>query len=152
MILCTVGAPVLIALVTFLIHTKLFHQPLDATTAFTALALFNVIRSPLDQVADQLSQFLSTLVSCRRVDALLGEEETAKYAVVASPVTASDPKIGFVNASFTWGNADNALVDNSVFKLLDLNLAFVLDGLNLVVGSVGAVSHSSYPSYIILEH
>ena len=41
-----VGAPILIALVTFVCHTKVFHQPLDATTAFTALALFNVLRGP----------------------------------------------------------------------------------------------------------
>jgi hypothetical protein len=42
----SVGAPVLIALVTFVFHTKVFHQPLTASTAFTSLALFNVIRSP----------------------------------------------------------------------------------------------------------
>jgi ABC-type multidrug transport system fused ATPase/permease subunit len=41
-----VGAPIMISLVTFILHTKGFKQPLEATTAFTALALFNVIRSP----------------------------------------------------------------------------------------------------------
>lgn len=88
------------------------------------------------------SQLIAALVSCSRVDALLEEEETAKYAVVQSPSTASDPKIGFVNAAFTWANADAALDDANVFKLKNLNLRFVIDGLNLVVGPVGSVSHA----------
>ena len=87
-----------------------------------------------------LTSLLSTLVSCSRIDALLEEEETAKYSVVATPCTAGDPKIGFVNATFTWNNAQEALDDASIFKLSDLNLRFALDGLNLVVGSVGCVS------------
>jgi ABC-type multidrug transport system fused ATPase/permease subunit len=135
-----VGAPILIALVTFVVRTKVLHLPLDATTAFTTLALFNVIRAPLDQLADQMSQFLSTIISCKRVDALLEEEDTAKYAVLATPSQASDPKIGFINAGFTWGDVEDALADQNVFKLQNLNLRFVLDGLNLVVGPVGSVS------------
>lgn len=58
---------------------------------------------------------------------------------MASPTTASDPKVGFVNAGFTWGNVEQALSDSNVFRLQNLNLCFVLDGLNLVVGPVGSV-------------
>ena len=68
------------------------------------------------------------------------EEETAKYAVVATPQIASDPKIGFVNATLTWNNADEALLNETTFKLQNLNLRFAIDGLNLVVGPVGSVS------------
>ena len=93
-----------------------------------------------------LTSLLSTLVSCSRIDALLEEEETAKYSVVATPCTAGDPKIGFVNATFTWNNAQEALDDANVFKLSDLNLRFALDGLNLIVGSVGSVSLAAPPA------
>jgi hypothetical protein len=86
------------------------------------------------------SQLIAALVSCGRVDSLLEEEETAKYAVVAKPSTASEPKIGFVNAAFTWADADSAVDDTNVFKLKNLNLNFFVDGLNLVVGPVGSVS------------
>lgn len=96
----------------------------------------------MEQLADTASQLIAALVSCARVDALLEEEETAKYAVIAKPSTASDPKIGFVNAAFTWADADSALDDSNVFKLKNLNLNFVIDGLNLVVGPVGSVSYS----------
>lgn len=115
--------------------------------------MFNVIRSPLEIVADQLSTFLSTLISCRRIDSLLDEEETAKYAVIASPTTASDPKIGFVNAAFTWADADSAVKDSNIFKLQNLNLRFVLDGLNIVAGPVGAVSQEKLlvPMYSLIQ-
>lgn len=132
----------LTALVTFIFHTKVFHQPLDAVTAFTALAFFNVIRNPLDQLADQMSQLLATIVSASRVDSLLNEEETAKYAIVSEPQNAADPKIGFVNAALTWGDAATALLDDNVFKLQNLNLSFTLDGLSLIAGPVGSVSTS----------
>lgn len=94
----------------------------------------------MDQLADQISQLASTLISAQRVDALLEEEETAKYAVVSTPSTAEDPKVGFVNATFTWTSADAAVNDPTIFKLQNLNLRFPLDGLSLVVGPVGSVS------------
>ena len=87
-----------------------------------------------------MSEFLGAFISCARIDSLMEEEETAKYAVVATPQTAGDPKIGFVNASLTWDNADEALLDENAFKLQTLNLKFAIDGLNLVVGPVGSVS------------
>lgn len=93
----------------------------------------------MEQLTDMASQLIAALVSCARVDALLEEEETAKYAVVARPSTASEPKIGFVNAAFTWADADSAVDDINVFKLKNLNLSFYVDGLNLIVGPVGSV-------------
>ena len=86
------------------------------------------------------SKLTAALVSCARVDAVLEEEETAKYAVAVKPSTGSEPKIGFVNAAFTWADADSAVDDTNVFKLKNLNLNFFVDGLNLVVGPVGSVS------------
>lgn len=100
--------------------------------------------SIVEQLADMASQLIGALVSCARVDALLEEEETAKYAVVSRPSTASEPKIGFVNAAFTWADADSAMDDSNVFKLKNLNLSFNVDGLNLVVGPVGSVRSSIF--------
>lgn len=40
------GGPIVIALITFLFHTKVLHKPLEAATAFTALSLLTVIRAP----------------------------------------------------------------------------------------------------------
>lgn len=46
------GAPVLVGVATFTFHTKVMKQDLTAETAFTALALFNVLRSPLEGFTD----------------------------------------------------------------------------------------------------
>lgn len=48
----TFGAPVIVAVATFVFHTKYLGLDLDAETAFTALALFNILRGPLEGFTD----------------------------------------------------------------------------------------------------
>ena len=48
----TFGTPVLVGVVTFVTQTKVLHRPLTAETAFTALALFTVLRGPLEGFTD----------------------------------------------------------------------------------------------------
>ena len=49
------GAPVIVSVATFSFHTKVLHLPLTAETAFTALALFNILRGPLEGFVDSKS-------------------------------------------------------------------------------------------------
>jgi hypothetical protein len=54
----TFGAPVIVAVATFVFHTKYLGLDLDAETAFTALALFNILRGPLEGFTDSASSSL----------------------------------------------------------------------------------------------
>ncbi|CED84845.1 Multidrug resistance-associated protein/mitoxantrone resistance protein, ABC superfamily [Phaffia rhodozyma] len=60
-------APSAVTLVTFAVHTKVFKAPLPTETAFTALALFNMLRSPLEGMTDMVAHVLAAHVSCKRV-------------------------------------------------------------------------------------
>jgi len=52
--------PILITLVSFYFYTMIEKKDLNAPIAFTALSLFNVLRVPLDQLADMITNVLQT--------------------------------------------------------------------------------------------
>lgn len=77
---------------------------------------------------------LQALVSIRRIDEFLAEEETAKYDILKRPSSTNDPVIGFTDASFTWSGVDDALEDPSVFRIADLNLNFPVGKMSIILG------------------
>ncbi|GAA5908059.1 uncharacterized protein JCM6883_004104 [Sporobolomyces salmoneus] len=132
------GAPVLVGASTFTFHTKVMKQDLTAETAFTALALFNVLRSPLESFSDMFVNVLQAYVSLKRIDKFLAEEETHKYSVLSESSSEDDPKVGFVDASFTWANEEDARSDSSVFRVSGLDFAFPEQSLSIILGPVGS--------------
>ncbi|SPO28038.1 probable YBT1 - Vacuolar, ABC protein transporting bile acids [Ustilago trichophora] len=153
------GTPMLVTCATFGAHTKIFHQPLTAEKAFTALALFNTLRNPLDALPDMIVQILNSLVSVRRIDTYLREEETQKYqqllrdeessdcgdadgssstdGTAAPASSASYRRLGFEDASFTYVD-DDSEVDEGAFCLREINLRFPVGKLSIVAGPVGS--------------
>ncbi|GAA5842131.1 hypothetical protein JCM9279_002796 [Rhodotorula babjevae] len=134
----TFGTPVLVGIVTFVTQTKVLHRPLTAETAFTALALFTVLRGPLEGFTDMLVNVLQAHVSLVRIDGYLHEEETHKYSILAEPSTSEDPIIGFVDGTFTWADEESAKSDPSVFRIRELNLRFPVGKFSIVLGPVGS--------------
>ncbi|CAO1638019.1 unnamed protein product [Parajaminaea phylloscopi] len=135
-----IGTPVLVTVVTFAVHTQIFHKNLDAETAFTALALFNLLRMPMDALPDMIVQCLSALVSVRRIDAFLREAETLKYEQLLrddQESTGDDhPVIGFQDATFVF-KVDANEDEPPAFALRDLNLTFPEGKLSIIAGPVG---------------
>lgn len=125
---------------TFGVHTKVFNRPLPAETAFTALALFQLLRLPLDALPDMIVNILSALVSVRRIDKFLREEETAKYDQLLNDEESlpSDPIIGFQDATFTYSEDDEEVEAGNAFCLKDLNLTFPVGELSVIGGPVGS--------------
>ncbi|KAE8269197.1 hypothetical protein A4X09_0g3134 [Tilletia walkeri] len=148
------ATPMLVATVTFTVHTRVLHQPLPAETAFTALALFGIMRQPLDQLPDMVVNVLSALTSVRRIDKFLREEETPKYEQLLGAQhdrMPGDPVIGFQDAIFTFAESEvpsasgNGVASSSTgsaeaesFSLRDLNLTFPVGELSLIGGPVGS--------------
>lgn len=54
------ASPIIITFFSFLVYTKVEGKELNAPIAFTALSLFNVLRVPLDQLADMVTNVLQT--------------------------------------------------------------------------------------------
>ncbi|KAH7553229.1 hypothetical protein BM1_08202 [Bipolaris maydis] len=135
------GSPVLITFLSFLVYTNVEHKALIPSVAFTALSLFQILRIPLDQLADMVAHVQESKVSVDRIEEYLMEPETDKYSqlITQKKDEHGQPLIGFDNGTFSWGGvdmADQAAAD--AFKLIDLNVKFQPGKLNVVVGPTGS--------------
>ncbi|KAK9470277.1 uncharacterized protein V1510DRAFT_440956 [Dipodascopsis tothii] len=129
------GAPMVITLATFGHYTTYATAELTTPIAFSALALFNLMRTPLDQLSEMFTYILQSRTSIERIQEFFNEVETAKYDQLRPAArTPSTPHIGFQNASFSWTTGKG----NNEFKLRDLSIDFKVGELNLIVGSTGS--------------
>lgn len=132
-------SPIVITLISF--GSAIFFQGivLTAPVAFTSLALFNLMRAPMDQLADMLNNVLQSKVSIDRVEEFLNEAETTKYQQLGNPTRGpNSPTIGFEKATFSWESSDSEATSKSDFKLRDIDVAFKPGELNIIIGPTGA--------------
>lgn len=135
------GSPILITFLSFLVYTKVEEKELIPSIAFTALSLFQILRIPLDQLADMVAHVQESKVSVDRIEEYLNEPETEKYAqlVTGKSDENGQPLIGFEEGTFSWGGKDmHDKTAADAFKLMELNLKFKIDDLNVVVGPTGS--------------
>ena len=136
------AAPIAITVLTFTVHTKILGKPLPPEVAFSSLAFFSSLRSALDTLPNMMAYVLSSLVSVRRIDAFLREDETLKYAQLLrqdDDFGSEHPYVGFTEkATFAFTDEDDKVEDGSAFALRDLDITFPTGQLSIVVGSVGS--------------
>ena len=74
---CFQATPTIVSACTFAAYAALTDAPLTAASAFTALALFNLLKQPLRQMPRALTSAVDLHVSFRRLDRFfaLGEIE-----------------------------------------------------------------------------
>jgi ABC-type multidrug transport system fused ATPase/permease subunit len=119
--------PVLIMVAVFYAYTREFI--LTASTAFTALALFNNFKTTLDELPVITSFILQANVSMGRIEKFLQEDE-----VSLSSTFNSVTQIGFIdNASFSWDKGTDA-----VPHIKNLNISFPRNQLSIVCGPTGS--------------
>lgn len=122
--------PTIVTTSAFWFYIYIQGEVLTTPIAFTALSLFLLLRTPLDQLSDMLSFVIQSKVSLDRIQEFLEEKDTDKYVQLT---TANDnKKIGFVNATITWD------AEKPDFKLKDLNIEFKIGKLNVVIGPTGS--------------
>ncbi|KAL2038443.1 hypothetical protein N7G274_008782 [Stereocaulon virgatum] len=135
------GVPLLITFFSFLLYTVVEKRPLIPSVAFTALSLFGILRYPLDQLADMIAHVQESKVSVDRVEEFLNEDETEKYEQLShgSFDEAGEPIIGFEKATLTWGGKDARGLDGqTAFRMIDIDLRFLVGQLNIIVGPTGS--------------
>jgi ABC-type multidrug transport system fused ATPase/permease subunit len=131
------GAPILITFLSFFVYTMIEKKELIPSVAFTALSLFQILRIPLDQLADMVAHVQESKVSVDRVEEFLNEPDTEKY-IQLHHVNQDDslhPLIGFEKGTFTWGGRGE---DDESFQLRDLDIEFQPNQLNVIVGPTGS--------------
>ncbi|KAJ3089424.1 hypothetical protein HK102_006441, partial [Quaeritorhiza haematococci] len=130
-------SPLLVAWATFVTYTKVAGYNLDATTAFTGLALLNALRGPLISFPNELLEMFQAYVSLKRIDRFLNEEELEKFRTTddkaekknnaearengangaVSVESTAFPAVGFVDAWFThydsYSGKSNVVVEEA---------------------------------------
>ncbi|KAH8899934.1 putative multidrug resistance protein, partial [Thozetella sp. PMI_491] len=139
--------PFIVTILTFFFYTVVFGNELGTSTAFPALAMFGVLRIPLDRMADSITFLLQAHVSVLRLDKFLREGETEKYSQLS---TSNVLHIGFDNATFEWPSHTTAhaseeqttpgqsSASTSAFRLHDVQIHFKNDSLNVLSGPSGS--------------
>jgi ABC-type bacteriocin/lantibiotic exporter with double-glycine peptidase domain len=74
------------------------------------------------------------LVSFRRIEGFLNEEETQKYEQLGYREAPRDNVIGFKNATFTHSTATS----DEAFTIRNLDVNFIPGKLNVIVGRTGS--------------
>ncbi|KAI8923360.1 P-loop containing nucleoside triphosphate hydrolase protein [Entophlyctis helioformis] len=139
------STPIIVSISTFLAYTKIAERDLTASVAFTSLALFNLIRMPLQVLPDTIVQLMDAWVSFTRVRDFLGEPElddidSSSHGV--SPNTTAGDKIGLVDGEFAYATkkeqADALSSGSLYFRLYGVNVLFPRNKLSVVVGATGS--------------
>ena len=134
------AVPVMITGFTFLLYTVVEEKPLYPSVAFTSLSLFNLLRYPLDKLADMIAHVLESKASVDRVEKFLNEDETAKYDQLSPLAQSSESRyLGFKQANFTWGpDRTDEPTEHQAFRLINMDISFHVGGLNVVAGPTGS--------------
>uniref|UniRef100_A0A8B9G5G3 Multidrug resistance-associated protein 1 n=1 Tax=Amazona collaria TaxID=241587 RepID=A0A8B9G5G3_9PSIT len=86
-----VCAPFLVALSTFAVYVTIDkNNILDAQKAFVSLALFNILRFPLNMLPMVISSIVEASVSLKRLRVFLSHEELDPDSIIRSPITAGE--------------------------------------------------------------
>ncbi|KFP30660.1 Multidrug resistance-associated protein 1, partial [Colius striatus] len=126
-----VCAPFLVALSTFTVYVTVDRNNiLDAQKAFVSLALFNILRFPLNMLPMVISSIVEASVSLKRLRVFLSHEELDPDSVIRGPATETGGCIVVKNATFSWSKSDPPSLNSINFSVPEGSLV-------AVVGQVG---------------
>ncbi|XP_054066663.1 multidrug resistance-associated protein 1 isoform X5 [Rissa tridactyla] len=126
-----VCAPFLVALSTFAVYVTIDkNNILDAQKAFVSLALFNILRFPLNMLPMVISSIVEASVSLKRLRVFLSHEELDPDSIIRVPITEAEGSIVVKNATFSWSKNDPPSLNSINFTVPEGSLV-------AVVGQVG---------------
>ncbi|CAO1639342.1 unnamed protein product [Sympodiomycopsis kandeliae] len=113
--------PALVTTVSFASYVLIAKRQLDVSTAFTAIALFQLLRGPLNSLPMQINDLLNTKVSADRIDAFLKADEVPREV---SSISEADPspfivsndgdRFGCEDSTFQWPISSDGLSKDDV--------------------------------------
>ncbi|XP_054570748.1 multidrug resistance-associated protein 1 [Eptesicus fuscus] len=141
-----VCTPFLVALCTFAVYVTIDkNNILDAQKAFVSLALFNILRFPLNILPMVISSIVQASVSLKRLRIFLSHEELDPDSIERQPIKdgGGSSSITVKNATFTWARSDPPTLNGITFSVPEGSLV-------AVVGQVGC-GKSSLLSALLAE-
>lgn len=118
---------------TFATLTLVAKEELTPSKAFTGLALFNTLKSPLQIFPDIIVRIEEALVSLGRISSFLSKADLDDFAL--SGTSSNISKIGFPKTSCFVHHESN---EPNPFHLDDINVTFPEGGLSLIIGPTGS--------------
>jgi ATP-binding cassette subfamily C (CFTR/MRP) protein 1 len=107
--LLVISAPIIQPILVFSTYVKIEDDPLSASTAFTTVALFNIMRFPFVFMPIALVQYVQSMIALKRVVRYLRLPELSEYVQNSPPpeVEADSPmalpgSISISNGTFGW--------------------------------------------------
>ncbi|KAJ7054740.1 hypothetical protein C8F01DRAFT_1374331 [Mycena amicta] len=145
--------PILMSVVSFCTFVMLGNE-LTTAKAFTAVALFKMIREPLNVIPSFAVQISQTQLSINRIAVYLDEPEVPEQFSTlkkgrSNPIPSEDDdhRLGFQNASFKWNEGEESSrgerkgtsvneseIEDHKFELKDISVIFPEGRLTLVTG------------------
>uniref|UniRef100_A0A8C5L1S6 Multidrug resistance-associated protein 1 n=1 Tax=Jaculus jaculus TaxID=51337 RepID=A0A8C5L1S6_JACJA len=141
-----VCTPFLVALSTFAVYVTVDrNNVLDAKKAFVSLALFNILRFPLNILPMVISSIVQASVSLKRLRIFLSHEELEPSSIERRPVKDGGGinSITMRNATFTWARGEPPTLNGITVSIPE-------GALVAVVGQVGC-GKSSLLSALLAE-
>ncbi|XP_059549253.1 multidrug resistance-associated protein 1 isoform X1 [Myotis daubentonii] len=141
-----VCTPFLVALCTFAVYVTVDETNiLNAQKAFVSLALFNILRFPLNILPMVISSIVQASVSLKRLRIFLSHEELDPDSIERLPIKdgGGSHSITVRNATFTWARSDPPALNGITFSVPEGSLV-------AVVGQVGC-GKSSLLSALLAE-
>ncbi|XP_017652829.1 multidrug resistance-associated protein 1 [Nannospalax galili] len=141
-----VCTPFLVALSTFAVYVTVDkNNVLDAQKAFVSLALFNILRFPLNILPMVISSIVQASVSLKRLRVFLSHEELEPDSIERWPMKDGGVtnSITVKNATFTWARGEPPTLNGITFSIPE-------GALVAVVGQVGC-GKSSLLSALLAE-
>lgn len=126
--------PILIIVASFCSYVWLEGKVLTSSVAFTSMTIFQLVRMPLLETANIITQASVCLVSVRRILRFLKEPESPKSSQL---VTGEPGKCGFENATLSWSSSSSSR-ETDHFKLRDMDVLFPMGELSVIMGPTGA--------------
>ncbi|KDQ16443.1 hypothetical protein BOTBODRAFT_186497 [Botryobasidium botryosum FD-172 SS1] len=151
-------APLFVSIVSFLTYI-LLGNTLSVSKAFTAIALFNMLKMPLNVIPHWIVQILQAGVALGRISKFLEEEEVPDYVSTLKRAPASSQSLpeeflGISNGSFRWnapkrtqlngseGESASELMnedsEENRFELQDISVRFPEGELTVLTGPTGS--------------
>ncbi|KAF8167359.1 pleiotropic drug resistance ABC transporter [Crassisporium funariophilum] len=131
------------ALTSFLCYTLIAEERLTVSKAFTSIALFSQLQSPMIAFPGQFFAMLNAYISMQRIEEFLKEDEVPGWAsTLSAPVThasrQSEDEVGFSEATFEWEEPSTTSSSASRFQLGPLDVIFPPCKLTIVSGATGS--------------
>jgi ABC-type multidrug transport system fused ATPase/permease subunit len=145
-------AAIVSTLVTFIVYGLVTDTPLTAAKAFTTLALFNILRTPLMVLPMLIGMVAGGTVAAKRLADFLYSDEIESYVTIAPPATSPEAaSVEVKSAEFVWTAVDiDAATKPSSSKAAEMTVSDLSDLEDVLDAKAGEGAHT--PFAVKIDH